>query len=191
MRGERLWQTLRLYTILSCARRTQYLKENHIFGAIGENCNVMSRTVPLYAKLIKLGNNVRLASRVTFVTHDVTHVMLNANPILKGEKFKEKIGCIEIKDNVFVGAGSTILYGVQIGSNVIIGAGSLVNKDVPSNSVVGGVPARVISTLDEYISKRRLEQIYPDELQPGAERISDATAFWCWEQFYKEHEIVG
>lgn len=187
MRGERLWQTLRLYAILTSTKRTKYLKENHIFGAIGENCNVMSRTVPLYAKLIKLGNNVRLASHVTFVTHDVTHVMLNANPTLKGEKFKEKIGCIEIKDNVFVGASSTILYGVQIGSNVIIGAGSLVNKDVPSNSVVGGVPARIISSFDDYIAKRRAEETYPESLGPGEETIDDATAEWCWQQFDKEH----
>lgn len=92
MRGVRLQHTLRLYTILTSTKRTKYLKDKHIFGAIGENCNIMSSTVPLYAKLIKFGNNGRLASRVTFVTH----VMLNANPNLNGEKFKEKIGWIGI-----------------------------------------------------------------------------------------------
>ena len=148
----------------------------------------MSRTVPRYAKLISLGNNVRLASKVTFITHDVTHVMLNDHPDLKGERFKEKIGCIEIQDNVFVGAGATILYGVRIGSNVIIGAGSLVNKDVPPNSVVGGVPARVIGTFDEYVAKRRLEEGYPKGLEPGEEKISDATAQWCWQKFDRDHE---
>lgn len=187
MRGERLRQTLRLYTILTCTKRTKYIKDNHIFGAIGEDCNVMSRKIPLYAKLIKLGNNVRLASDVTFITHDVAHVMLNANPTLNGTRYKEKIGCIEIQDNVFVGAGSTILYGVRIGSNVIIGAGSLVNKDIPSNSVVVGVPAKVISTFDEYIAKRKSEETYPVSLGPGEETIDDATARWCWEQFYREH----
>lgn len=187
MRGKRLRQTLRLYTILTSTKRTKYLKEKHIFGAIGKNCNVMNRTVPLYAKLIKLGNNVRLASGVTFITHDVTHAMLNANPYLQGKKFNEKIGCIEIQDNVFVGAGSMILYGVRIGSNVIVGAGSLVNKDIPPNSVVGGVPARVISTFDEYIAKRSADETYPIGLKPKGEIVSDATAEWCWEQFYKEH----
>ena len=187
MRGKRLRQTLRLFTILTSTKRTAYLRDNKIFGAIGDNCNVMSRKIPLYAKLIKLGNNVRLASDVTFVTHDVTHVMLNANPTLNGAQFKEKIGCIEIQDNVFVGAGTTILYGVRIGSNVIVGAGSLVNKDIPSNSVVGGVPAKLISTFDEYIAKRKIEEVYPDALGAGEESIDDATAQWCWEQFYKEH----
>ena len=187
MRGKRLRQTLRLYCILTSTGRTKYLKDHHVFGAIGDNCNVMSRTVPLYAKLIKLGNNVRLASKVTFVTHDVAHVMLNANPTLKGEQFKEKIGCIEIKDNVFVGAGTTILYGVRIGSNVIIGAGSLVNKDVPANSVAVGVPAKIISTFDEYITKRRSENAYPEGIGPGEETIDDATAQWCWREFSKAH----
>ena len=187
MRGKRLQQTLRLYTILTSTKRTKYLRDKKIFGAIGDNCNVMDRKIPLYAKLIKLGNNVRLASNVTFVTHDVTHVMLNANPTLKGIKFKEKIGCIEIQDNVFVGAGSSILYGVRIGSNVIVGAGSLVNKDIPSNSVVAGVPARVISTFDQYINKRLTTETYPESLGPGEETIDEATTNWCWEQFYKEH----
>lgn len=188
MRGERLWQTLRLYIIFNSTKRTKYLKDKNIFGAIGENCTVMSRIIPLYAKLIQLGNNVHLASGVTFITHDVTHVMLNASPNFKGENFKEKIGCIKIQDNVFVGAGTTILYNVQIGSNVIIGAGSLVNKNVPSNSVVGGVPARIISTFDEYVSKRRSEHTYPSELEPGDEIISDAAAAWCWEEFNKSHK---
>ena len=187
MRGKRLRQTLRLFTIRTSTGRTTFLKDNNIFGAIGDNCNIMNRVVPLYPKLIKLGNNVRLASNVVFVTHDVSHVMLNANPNLQGEHFEEKIGCIEIKDNVFVGAGTSILYGVSIGSNVIIGAGSLVNRDVPPNSVVAGIPAKVIGSFDDYITKRRSEVSYPTELAPSGESISEETAEWCWREFYKNH----
>ncbi len=51
---------------------------------------------------------------------------------------------IVIGDNVWVGYGAQIMPGVTIGSNVIVGAGAVVTKDVPSNAVVGGVPARVI-----------------------------------------------
>lgn len=50
----------------------------------------------------------------------------------------EKIGCIEIGNNVFIGADAKILYNDKVGDNVIIAAGALVNKDVPSNSVWGG-----------------------------------------------------
>lgn len=73
---------------------------------------------------------------MTFLTHDVAHMMINR---MYGKKVaKEKVGCIEIGDNVFVGSNTTILYNVKIGSNVIIGAGSLVNKDVPDNVIMEG-----------------------------------------------------
>ena len=187
MRGRRLKQTLRLYTLLTSGKRTQYLKEKEVFGEIGDNCNIMSRTVPLYPELIKLGNNVRIASGVTFITHDVSHVMLNDHPDLGGEIFKEKIGCIEIKDNVFIGAGSTILYGVQIGTNVIVGAGSLVNKDIPSNSIVAGVPAKVIETFEDYLEKRRAEWSLPNSLLPAGEEICADAVDLCWREFYQKH----
>lgn len=80
MRGQRMWQTLKLYTILSAAKRTQYYKEKKIFHSMGDNCLVMDRKVPLYAKLISLGNNVQIASNVHFNTHDITHQMLNNMP---------------------------------------------------------------------------------------------------------------
>ena len=67
----------------------------------------MFRKLPLYSELISVGNNVHFASNVTLVTHDVTHVMLNrSDPSLK---LSEYVGCIEIGDNVFIGANTTIL----------------------------------------------------------------------------------
>ena len=51
----------------------------------------------------------------------------------------------------YIGVRSIILPGVHIGNNCIIAAGSVVSKDVPDNSVVGGVPARFIKTADEYL----------------------------------------
>lgn len=187
MRGKRLWQTFRLYTILSCTKRTEYMRKKHVFATIGENTTIMDRIVPLYSKLIKLGSNVRIASGVKFITHDVVHAMLNDDPTLSGTKFQEKVGCIEINDNVFVGANSTILYGVRVGSNVIIGAGSLVNKDVPDHSVVAGVPARVIGTYEDFVQKRLSEVSFPDGLGPAGESISEGTVWWCWDEFYKNH----
>ena len=52
-----------------------------------------------------------------------------------------------------------ILRGVTIGDNVIIGAGAIVTKDVPPDSVVAGVPARVVCTLDEYYQKRKSKAV--------------------------------
>lgn len=56
---------------------------------------------------------------------------------------------IVIGKNVWLGASVTVIPGVTIGDNAIIAAGAVVTKDVPANTVVGGVPARVIKTLEE------------------------------------------
>ncbi|MBZ2167132.1 hypothetical protein K8N75_13895 [Methanobacterium sp. VT] len=65
----------------------------------------------------------------------------------------DKVGKIDIKDNVFIGNSAIILPNITIGPNAIIGAGSIVTKNVPSNTVVAGNPAKVICSLDEYIKK--------------------------------------
>jgi acetyltransferase-like isoleucine patch superfamily enzyme len=51
---------------------------------------------------------------------------------------------IVIKKNAWIGANATILAGVTIGENAIVAAGAVVGKDVPDNTIVGGVPAKVI-----------------------------------------------
>jgi acetyltransferase-like isoleucine patch superfamily enzyme len=55
---------------------------------------------------------------------------------------------ILIKQNAWIGANATILQGVTIGENAVVAAGSVVSKDVPDNTIVGGIPARVIKKLD-------------------------------------------
>lgn len=89
---------------------------------------VMFRKIPLHANLISMQDNVRVASNVTFVTHDVIFSMLNT--LEDTDKYKEFKDCIDIRENVFIGANTTILPGVRIGPDVIIGACSLVNRDV-------------------------------------------------------------
>ena len=130
-------------------KRAAYMKKKDIFHSMGERVMITSRRIPLYAKLISIGNNVWMASGVEFITHDVTHYMLNG---IENSKYTEKIGCIEIGDNVFIGAGVKILYDVKVGDNVIIAAGALVNKDIPSNSVWGGYQQDLFA-LSRIISK--------------------------------------
>lgn len=77
MTKKRLWQTIRLWLMKSSVDRVAYLRKNHVFGKIGENVTIMDRKIPLYANLIRIHDNVRIASHVTFVTHDITHLMLN------------------------------------------------------------------------------------------------------------------
>lgn len=162
----RIFQSLIMCLISSSYKRADYLRKHHIFSSIGENCSIMNRKIPLYAKLIRLGNNVHLASKVDFTTHDAIHNMLNniKSTDIPPEKWPERIGCIEIGDNVFVGASTQILYDIKIGSNVIIGAHSLVNKDIPDGVVAAGVPAKIIGTFEEFINKKRAYKAqYPEE----------------------------
>lgn len=149
---------MRISMMMASDKRVAYLRKHKVFGHIRKNSIWRDRLVPLYAERIFLGDNVRCGSKVFFITHDVIHSMLNNRPGNDFE-FKEKIGDIRIGDNVFVGSNTTILYDVTIGSNVIIGAGSLVNKDIPSNSVVAGVPAKYICSFDEFIEKRKKESL--------------------------------
>ncbi len=181
---KRYLHMLRLYMIPSSMKRAEYMKKQGIFHSMGERVMITSRKIPLYAKLVSIGNNVWIASGVEFIPHDVTHYMLNG--MKDGHTYTEKIGCIEIGDNVFIGANAKILYDVKIGSNAIIAASALVNKDVPSNSVVAGVPAKVIASFDDYRDKRRGFTVKHPASNEKQE-ISTECEEEMWARFRKEH----
>lgn len=101
--------------------------------------------------LIILRKNCRITGDVVFVTHDGgTWAFRNSFP-----EYSDviKYGTIEIGENSFIGTRSIILPGVKIGKNCVIGAGSVVNKDIPDYTVVAGVPAKPICSLEEYADK--------------------------------------
>lgn len=100
--------------------------------------------------LITIGDNVHIVSGCNFVNHDGGVLILRKDyPDLEITK------PIVIGNNVYIGLNCTILPGVHIGDNVIVGAGSLVTRDIPAGTVVGGVPARPIKSLEAYISNVR------------------------------------
>ena len=155
---------------------------------MGENCSIQKRKLPLYANLIRVGNNVHFASGVSFITHDISHIMLNnLEQVKQNGKVQERVGCIEIGDNVFVGAGVRILYDTKIGSNVIIGTGAIVTRDIPSNSVVAGAPAKVVGTFDDYVGKALAREKYPDSLKPRKQMVGEELAAMLWDEFDKKH----
>ena len=115
----------------------------------GNNLRRMSGVIidPSHCWHIEIGDDVILAPKVHILAHDAsTKLFLNCT----------RIANVKIGNRVFVGAGSIILPGVTIGDNVVIGAGSVVSKDICSNSVAVGIPARVICSLDQYLKKEKL-----------------------------------
>lgn len=132
-------------------QRASYLKKIHYFKEQGEHCYFQPWNFGTEPFLISVGNNVHIASGVTFVNHDITALMFRYMD--NDPDIQERKGPISIGDNVFIGTNSTILYDVNIGNNVIIGAGSLVNKDIPEGSIAAGVPCRVIGSFDQYKEK--------------------------------------
>lgn len=131
--------------------RAEYLKKKQYFKSIGEHCYLQPWNFGTEPEMISFGDNVHVASGVTFVNHDITVFMLR---YMEPEtKFHARVGDIEIGNNVFVGANSMILYNVKIGNNVIIGAGSIVTKDIPNDVVAAGVPCKPIGTFKDFRDK--------------------------------------
>lgn len=87
-----------------------------------------------------------------------------------------------------MGSGTHILYDTKIGNNVIIGTCSVVTHDIPDNSVVAGVPARVIGTFDDYVKKYTEGDTYPKELKPKGQTVSPELAKFMWDDFDKKHQ---
>ena len=69
------------------------------------------------------------------------------------------IGRIQVGNNVHIGWNAIIMLGVTIGDNCVIGCGAVVTRDVPDDSVVAGVPAKVIKTIGEYADKYRASMV--------------------------------
>lgn len=134
-------------------KRAEYIKRRNLFGAMGNDCYFHPCFMPSDPKNIFIGNNVKVASGVTFINHDIIGAMLNKKN--KTNEFKYMVEDIVICDNVMIGAKAIILPGVTIGTNCIVGAGTVVSRNIPENSVVVGNPGKIVKTLTEYEESRR------------------------------------
>ncbi|MGJ0996141.1 acyltransferase [Enterococcus casseliflavus] len=89
---------------------------------------------------LSIGSDVSIAHNVTIMTETHQYSSLNSN--IKDQPMDRR--AIDIRDNVWIGAKSTILLGTTILSGAIIGAHSLVNRDVEANEIVGGTPIKTL-----------------------------------------------
>lgn len=132
---------------------------------LGENVSVNP-----YACLsgkVKIGNGVRIASHVSIVGFNHSFDDLDT-PIFRQPLTSKGIA---IEDDVWIGANAVILDGVRIGAGTIIAAGAVVSQDIPSFSIAGGVPARVLkSRKPEQTSRRAAAEKCLKELNATASR---------------------
>jgi acetyltransferase-like isoleucine patch superfamily enzyme len=94
-----------------------------------------------------IGNHVNLAQGITITA--LNHNFSDATKRIDEQGITTKP--VVIKDDVWIGANAVVLPGVTIGSHAVVAAGAVVTHDVPDNTVVGGVPAKVISTTPELL----------------------------------------
>lgn len=105
----------------------------------------------MFPLLAHVGKNCIFAPSVMILTHDASYYLHTG---------EYRIAPVHIGDNCFIGYGVIIMPGVNVGNNVVIGAGSVVTRDIPSDTVAAGVPARVICAISEYLDKRKQGQMF-------------------------------
>lgn len=89
---------------------------------------------------ITIEDDVQIGPRVSVITEN--------HSVDPSKRKHLELKSVHIKRNVWIGAGATILPCVTVGENAIIAAGAVVNKDVPANTIVGGVPAKILRKIE-------------------------------------------
>ncbi|HHQ4479270.1 TPA: acyltransferase [Aeromonas veronii] len=103
-------------------------------------------------QLITIGNDCVIAPKAVILTHDACLLPTTGRYIFKR---------VEIGSRVFIGYGAVIMPGITIGNDVIVGSNCVVTKDIPSNTVVVGVPARAIGKTSDLGARLETELIKP------------------------------
>ncbi len=106
---------------------------------IGKNVFINFDCIFLDLGCITIEDNVFIAPKVSLLSE--------GHPVSPENRHSLVPGHIHLKRNAWIGANATILPGVTIGENVVVAAGAVVSKDVPANTIVGGIPAKVIKTI--------------------------------------------
>ena len=164
----RFWHKL-LLRYGTQAVRVRVLRQMGV--CIGERCRIYTDRFGGEPYLIRIGDHVCISNDVTFVNHGLTWPFQDKHDSLTS------FGAIDIRDNVQIGVGATILPGVTIGPHAIVGACSVVTKDVAPGTVVAGNPARVITTMDEFEQKCVASHIAIPKDRAGMRRVLEAH-FW-------------
>ena len=134
-------------------------------ATIGEGCRLDIGFLAQNPYLVIIGNHVFVAQGVTFHTHDGgSWILKDVDPDF------DIFGPIIIEDNCLIGSKAHILPNVRIGKNSIVGAGSVVISNVPPDSIVMGIPARIIGSSIKY--RERCLEVWKTQRPPGYEKMN-------------------
>lgn len=140
LRKVKLWIKRRVHGIVT----VEELRKNG--AVIGNNVELWSNKIDKgHAFLLEIGNNVTISDARILLHDGSTKIFLGYS----------KVGKVVIGDNVFIGADAIILPGTKIGSNVVIGAGAVVKGEIPSDSIVVGIPGKVVCTCAKFIDNNK------------------------------------
>lgn len=127
--------------------------------------------------LVELGARVSVAAGAVFVTHDGASRVFRER-IPGGSAYGNAFAPIRVGDDSMIGLYAILMPGVTVGPRSIVGAGSLVTRDVPPDTVVGGSPARVLCSVEQY-ERRYRERMIPGLSSDRAELRRQLTRrFW-------------
>lgn len=129
------WNYARVFFLKCC----NYKIGNDVY--IGEDILIVDDLDDVNVNII-IGDRVAIAPRVTIAVNSYPNKSILRNYI------KDRKGLVLIKNDAWIGTGSIILGGVTINSGAVIAANSVVDKDVPSFTIVGGTPAKEIRKID-------------------------------------------
>jgi len=113
-------------------------------ATIGKRCKISSHT--FICEGVTIEDNVFVGHNVTFINDTYPRATASDGELQTDNDWK--VETTVVKRGASIGSGATILSRVTIGENAIVGAGSVVTKDVATNTIVAGAPARVLRLLE-------------------------------------------
>lgn len=161
--GAAVDKTIQLSTKLNTAKNVDEIRKclSEIIGVpVDESTTVFTPFYTNYGKNISLGKRVFINHACSFldlggivIEDDVmigprVNITSENHPVDIATRKSMVPSTVRIEQNAWIGAAATILPGVTVGRNSVVAAGALVNKDVPPNTVVAGVPAKVLKQIN-------------------------------------------
>lgn len=158
-------QIKQLIDLFRCYKMTAVQYARHIGVNMGED-NFISGKNHWSSEpyLITIGSHCQITRGVIFTTHGGGQCVRDKHPDF------DCFGKISVGNWTYIGANSIIMPGVSIGNNVLIAAGSIVTKSIPDCVVVGGNPAKILCTTEDFYKKNEKYDIHSKFLNPSEKK---------------------